>query len=411
MQPGSFPVRRNVLLFYTFGFLMDSGLWVGIWIKYLLDGRGFELKWILLMDLPFWLLVALLQAPMGALADHIGRRRVLCAAGIVYALTILGFGFTTSYWMLFFDYVIWALAMSLSSGADHALVYDSMRAAGSEAGYQRVASRAYAVRLAAATAAVVGGGVVAHYTSLAFTVQISTLFPLAAAVAALAMREAPVARKETRYWASLRAGLAFARDVARVRYTLALGSVLLVATFGPVVLVQPFLIHHQVETFYFGVFQAPLRIATVVAALASVAVVARLGFGRLLLAASIATVGTHLALAAFDVTPAFAFFLLPAVVSGLTNPAVNNHLNRLIPSDLRATVLSVEQLAFALQVAFFEPALGLFADLVSLQAAFLFTAAYFLLTLPPLLVLWRRAHRGEPLPSSVPAALEPVAPA
>ena len=41
MQPEAFPLRRNVLLFYAFGFLMDAGLWVGIWVKYLLDERGF----------------------------------------------------------------------------------------------------------------------------------------------------------------------------------------------------------------------------------------------------------------------------------------------------------------------------------------------------------------------------------
>ena len=33
------PVRRNILLFYAFGFCMDFALWAGIWIKYLVDDR------------------------------------------------------------------------------------------------------------------------------------------------------------------------------------------------------------------------------------------------------------------------------------------------------------------------------------------------------------------------------------
>jgi MFS family permease len=84
------------------------------------------------MDLPFWLLVAILQAPTGALADHIGRKRVLALSGALFCFTVLGFGFTTSYVLLFFDYVLWAFAQSSRSGADQALVYDSLKAAGKE---------------------------------------------------------------------------------------------------------------------------------------------------------------------------------------------------------------------------------------------------------------------------------------
>ena len=109
-------LRRNVRLYYAFGFLMEFALWAGIWIKYLIEDRGFELKYLLAMDFPFWLLVAILQAPTGALADHIGRKRVLGMAGVLYAVTIFGFGFASNYWMLFFDYVVWAFAQSMRDG-------------------------------------------------------------------------------------------------------------------------------------------------------------------------------------------------------------------------------------------------------------------------------------------------------
>jgi hypothetical protein len=50
------------------------------------------------------------------------------------------------------------------------------------------------------------------------------------------------------------------------------------------------------------------------------------------------------------------------------------------------------QLCFAVQVAFFEPALGWFTDGISLAAAFFFAAAYFVVLMPVLLVLWHRAR-------------------
>lgn len=396
-------VRRNTLLFYSYAFLMNSGLWLGIWIKYLVHERGLELRWILAMDMPFWLVVALLQAPTGALADHIGRRRVLVLAGLLYGLTIFGFGLTTNYYMLFADYMLWAVAMSMQSGADQALVYDTLKVAGEEDRFQKVAGRGFASGLVAGLGGVLLGGVVAEATSLAFTVQVSAIFPLLAMPVAFAMREptrAPEA--DRRYWRGLSDGFAFAWKTPRVRYTLLISACLMTAVFGPVVLVQPFLLHHDVETAFFGVFQAPLRLVSVGAALVAFRVGTRTGIGPLLAVAFGAIVASYLGLAALDGTSAFVLFALPALVQGVTRPVVDAHLNAQIPSERRATVLSLSQLVFSLQVAIFEPALGFLTDDVSLTAAFLFAAAYFLLAMPPLMLLWHRAHArpllAEPLP-------------
>lgn len=397
-------VRRNVWLYYSYGFLMNSGLWLGIWIKYLIDERGFELRWILLMDLPFWLLVAVLQVPTGALADRIGRRPVLALASSTYALTILGFGLTTNYWMLFADYMLWAVSMAMQSGADQALVYDSLKASGTESRFQKVAGRWFATTLVAGFGGILLGGVVADWTSLAFTVQISALFPLAALPVAWLMvepqRERPA---EQHYWRGLGEAFSFSWHTPEVRYTVLISAVLLTAAFGPVVLVQPFLLHHDVGTSWFGVYQAPLRLVSVVAALLAFRVGARTGTSRLLGFAGMAIVASYLGLAAIDSNGAFVFFALPSLVSGITRPVVDTHLNDRIPSERRATVLSLVQLCFSLQLAFFEPALGLFTDDVSLTAAFLFAAGYFVLVMPPLLVLWRRAHGQGPAVEALPA--------
>ena len=129
---------RSVRLFYAFVAILDFTLWAGIWIKYLTIGQNLELKWILAMDFPFWVLVALLNAPLGALADHVGRKPVLIASSVAFCVTIVGFGFTSNYWLLFIDYVVWAFAQAMRSGADQALVYDSLKTAGRESEFKRI---------------------------------------------------------------------------------------------------------------------------------------------------------------------------------------------------------------------------------------------------------------------------------
>lgn len=384
--------RRNVGLYYAYNFLMDFLLWAGVWIKYLIDDRGLELRWILAMDLPFWLIVAALQAPMGALADHIGRRRVLVAAGFSFGVVVLGFGLTTNYWMLFIDYVLWGIAMSMRSGTDTALLFDTLKLADQEARYQQIAGRGFATRLSAGVAGLIIGAFVADRFGLARAVQISCIPPIAAGAIALFMVEPSVRRDGERYLEGLKEGLTFAWRHAEVRYTLLIGAVMLTGTFGPVILVQPFLIEHHVSTALFGVYQAPLRLTSLAAALIAFWISGRATTGRLFLSACCVIIACYTGLALTGATVAFAFFLLPALVSGLTDPIVGAHLNVRIPTERRATVLSVMPLFFSLQVAFFEPALGFFADGIALRAAFLFAAGYFIVLMPPLMLLWWRAH-------------------
>ncbi len=391
-------VRRNIALYYAYGFMAQFLLWGGIWIKYLIDERHLELRWILLMDLPFWLLIAALQAPTGALADHLGRKKLLALSGFLYAITILGFGFTTNYWMLFADYVIWAFAIASQTGADQALLYDSMKFGGREKGFQQVVARGSALSLTAAFVGVVLGALLATRTSLAFVVQVSAVFPLVSLTIALFMKEPPIERHaERHYWRDLRAGLTFAWQAPRVRYTLLVGAVIMTGTFGPAVLIQPFLIERDVSTGLFGWLQAPLRLVSVAASLVAFRVAIKMGLPRLLVLSCGLVFAAYLGLGLIDSTVAFAFFALPAVVSGLTMPIVSAHLNDEIASERRATVLSIMQLVFALQVAFFEPALGFFSDGISVRAAFIFCVVYFAILMPPLLTLWRRAHGSGPI--------------
>lgn len=394
--------RRNVRLYYLFLFLMDFGFWIGIWIKYLTAVRELELKYIFLMDMPFWLVMASLEAPFGALADRIGHSRVLALGSAAYALTILGFGFTTNYWMLFADYMLWAVAGACRSGADQALVYDSLKQAGLESSFSRVAGRGFGISIAAGTSGVILGGILATITSLAFTVQVSFAGPVVACVVALLMVEPHVEHEARRYIDQLREGVSFAWNTPRIRYTVLMSGLIMMAAFAPVVLIQPFLIKHEVATGLFGVYQAPLRILSVIAAIGAYRVAARAGHRRIIAMACWGMVAGFLALAVFDARPAFIFFALPAVIQGVLRPTLDTYLNEHIPSDRRATVLSTSSLVLSVGLAFFEPTIGFIIDEISIQAAFGFVAFFFAVTMPGVYLLWRR--HDLPVKSAQPAA-------
>src|SRR5688500_1132603 len=331
--------RRNERLYYTFLFLMELGFWFGIWIKYLTVARELELKYILLMDLPFWLMVAILEAPFGALADRIGHSRVLALGAGVYALTIAGFGFTTNYWMLFADYMLWAVAMACRSGADQALLFDSLKQAGQSERFSKIIGRGFAIAISAGMSGVIIGGFMASWWSMAVTVQISFIGPLLAMFVALAMIEPHVEHERPPYLENLKRGFSFAWHTPQVRYTVLLGSTVMMAAFAPVILMQPFLIEHDVPTGLFGIYQAPLRLTAVIAAIYAHRVAARSGPPRMFAVSCFGMVIAFAALAGTSHIALFPLFAMPALIQGFMRPTIDTYVNQHTPSETRATVL------------------------------------------------------------------------
>ncbi len=398
--------RANIRKYYLFHFCTDFLLWAGIWIKYLTVERGFELKWILLMDTPFWLSIALLEAPLGALGDRFGRRPVMALGQLTYALTFLGFGLTTNYWMLFFDYLLWALAAALASGVDQALLYDTLKEVDDEDEFPRIVARSQAVTVSAGLTGVILGGALASLWGLTPTVQASAIIPLAGMAVALTMHEPPYAHGHRRYWHDMKQAFGFTWRRVQVRYGVILRALVMTMCFAPVVLIQPFLIEHEVATALFGVFQAPLRLVAVVAALLAFALGQRAGPARLVISGSALVIAAFAGLGLFDHTAAFALFAIPAFVQTVFRPMFDNYINARTPSDIRATVLSIASLAMSLQLALFEPILGFIADERSVPDACLFTAVWFAIILPPVIYLWRRQGLDES--TALAPAIEPA---
>lgn len=391
------PALANIPKYYLYVVLWRTGFWAGVWIKYLTVSRGFELRWIFLMDLPYWLLSAALETPLGVLGDRIGRRRIMVTGQLLYALTILGFGLVDSYPMLLADYLLWAVSTAMLSGVDQALIYDSMKEAGKEAGFSRVAGRSFAVSVASSFLSLLAAGFIAEVVGLASIVRLSALFPAAAAAVAFTMYEPSVVATGVGYVRDLKDGFVFAWRMPQVRWSIAVGSAVSAAVFAPFILTQPFLIHHEVATRYFGVFQAPLRVGAVAAALLAHRVVTARGTLAPVAAGALAAIVSFALIGTIDRTAAFAFFAVPAVVQGLVRPALDTYINDRVPSERRATILSVWSLALSLQLAFFEPAIGFVADWTSPAGAAMFSAAWFGLLLPPLFWAWRRADRAGSL--------------
>ncbi len=389
---------NNVWRYGAFKFFVDFQLWLPIWVIYLNETRGLSITEITFLDVPFWLLLIILEVPTGIVADRWGRKVSLCYGAFINAVAVLVFGLAGNIALLFISYSVWAVAWTLFSGADSAFVYDSLKAAGRRDEYQKIWGRIHSISLVAHVLGLVLGAPLAAITNLWFPIVVSAGLMLLAWVVSLTFKEPPRDEEPVSYRETILNAVNVVRSKPPV-YTMMLfaGFVMAIAVSFSI-LAQPYLrIHHEIDIDIIGFLQVPGQLVGIFAALFAYRLVGLIGVGRTMLLLPVIVLVAAIGLGSFDNIWAFAFYPLTGLVFAMSFPVLSTYFNDRIPSASRATVLSIYQLTFSLFVALFEPVLGFLADSRGFPTAYMVAAIILAAGTPVLYIIWRRASSKEVL--------------
>ena len=385
--------EANIWKSYAFQFLQSFQLWWPIWVLYLTDTRGFSLTQVSGLEALFWVVIVFAEVPTGAVADRFGRRTSLMLSAASTTAAILVFGLAGNYWIVLVSYVVWGFGLTFQSGADSALVFESLKAVGRERDYQRVAGVGWGIFSVGTLAGMLIGAPLAAATNLAFPILISSAVAFTALLVAATMKEPELAHDEVRlgYRALIAESARTAWRLPAVRTMLVLSAVLMASTNASFIFAQPFLHAHDVSTQMLGVAQSPMRLGGIVGAVLAYRAAGAFGMRTTLVAAATVIGVSYAVIGAWDSVFAFAALAPVTLMSYMMLPIVANYLNVRIPNSQRATILSIRQLLFGIIIAVIQPGLGLLADNVSLEAVFLVSALLVAVTAPVGLFLWSRA--------------------
>ena len=417
-RPGS-RFARNIPVYYLFygssGFL----IWMPIWMIYLLDGRGMSLTQVATMEMFFWITLVIAEVPTGAIADRWGRRVSLFLGGVGFTAASVVFAFSGTYALLAVSYLVMAVSMTLYSGAGHALLFDTLRQLRRSNEYEKHVGRSEAAAFTAMVAAILLGGPITALVGFTNTILIGAAAMAVSASIALLLREPP--RREAEFaprngqtaapaaaapqLSVLGNMLAGAFVVWRRKTLLAIilfATLLFVVLEMPALFLQTFVRFQGIDPrgsvdsgFVFSVLLIPPTAGMVVGSLLAVGVARRFGERRALPLLMLAAVVFFLPLVAWDslwVIPAIAVL---AAIRGTIRPIATGYINRRIPSDQRATVLSMFELSAGLMMALLTPAVGSVADASSFQWAFALCLALLLVLGGLFGAAWRRTHARE----------------
>ncbi|MGB2694100.1 MAG: MFS transporter [Dehalococcoidia bacterium] len=385
--------QANVWKLYFFHFLMNFQLWWSIWVIYLQDLRGFSLTQVTILEAVFWVTAVVAEVPTGAIADRHGRKVSLVLGASCITLAVFVFGMATTYPVILLSYGAWGFGVAFLSGAEHALLFESLKELGRERDFQASAGRLAALFSLGALAGGLAGAPIAAATDLSTPVLLSAAIAAPAVFVALTMREPPLPEGGVRpgYGALLFESAATALRLPAVRTMLLLSSLVTACTFGPILFMQPFLTGHDVELRLIGFLVTPAQVTAIIGALVAYRVTTVMGPRGAFIIAPAILLGSYLLLGTWDAVFAFAAFPILAFINNLLMPTAENYLNQRIPSSHRATILSLRTMLVSLWIALLVPSLGAIADSSSLPIAFLVTAGVASVTIPIALLLWLRA--------------------
>ena len=135
------PLRRNLPLFVAFRVLFHARFYYPV-IGVLFLDLGLTLEQYALLNVIWAVVIIVLEIPSGALADVIGRKRmvVLGAALMVAEITVFAFAPRGEwlFWLLVLNRVLSGAAEASVSGADEALAFDSLPAGDRQTTWPRV---------------------------------------------------------------------------------------------------------------------------------------------------------------------------------------------------------------------------------------------------------------------------------
>ncbi len=413
---------RNIPVYYLFYAVSGFLIWMPIWVIYLQELRGMTLTQIATIESIFWITVVLAEVPTGAVADRWGRRTSLVLGGFCFCLGSVVFAFSSTYVVLVAAYVAVATAMTLYSGAGHALVYDTLRQIGRTDEYEKHIGRSEALAFASMLIATLLGGPLVALVGYSSTILLGAIAMGTAGVIALFLREPPRSEAEFAAQGSTRNGASTAANKARKpglfsnmfggvmvvwRSKLLLWYILLgTLVYGVIMvtefLLQPFVVHHGVDPaagvdtgfVYSGMLMSPVA-GMVVGSLLAAWVASRFGERRSLLIPLMFGALILLAPTLWDSLWVVGAIGLLAVVRGMIRPIATGYINRRIPSDQRATVLSMFQLSAALVLAVIVPQAGTVADVVGFQASFGLLLAILIGAGGLFALIWRLLHSRE----------------
>lgn len=361
--------KANVWKMYAIRLLFWMHFVSAVLVPFYTQWGGIKFSHIMYLNAWFWFWNFMLEIPTGTVADFLGRKTSLVLGSVTAVIATLIYVSYPSIWVFMAADFVYAISFTLISGADEALVYDSLIETEETGTSKKVFARMESFKLGGIVLGAASGGFIAKTLGLRWPMLL-TVIPIGLTVLiGLTLKEPeiheekPVMTFKT-YRKILSDGFNYFWN-NKILKILALDMVFVFAVAWIIIwFYQALLAAAGVDIKYFGIVHAFLSISQIVVINNFSHLEKWLGSKkRLLFIGAFITGASFIMLGLTTYLPLVIAGILLSGGFGLSRlPLFSSYMNKFIPSDKRATVLSTTSMLRTIAIVIVNTSSGLLSE-------------------------------------------------
>lgn len=370
-------VESNILKLYIIKVAKWFMLFMPIVVLFYKD-NGLEMKDIFILQAIYSVSIVVLEIPSGYLADVLGRKITLVFGTILGFLGFITYSFSFGFVGFLIAEIILGLGQSLISGADSAMLYDSLLETGKKDKYIKFEGRMVSVGNFAEAIAGILGGLLATI-SLRYPYYAQTIVAFSGIPAALFLMEPIRNRKliKMKFSDILKIVKYALHDHKELKWNIIFSSVIGASTLTMAWFVQPYFEMVLLPIGLFGVLWTILNLSVGFSAMLAHKIELKLKQVKFMFGIAIILPAGYLIISRINALWGITILLVFYIVRGIATPVLKDYINRLCDSDIRATVLSVRNFVIRVFFAIIGPFVGWLTDAYTLKTALLLSGIIF----------------------------------
>ncbi len=343
------------------------------------ESNGLSMKDIMVLQAVYSVAIVVLEIPSGYLADVIGRRKTLIIGAMFGTVGFTTYSFSFGFLGFLVAEIILGIGASCISGADSAMLYDSLLEKGEEKKYTKFEGRISSIGNIAEAAAGVLGGLLAGITLRAPYIAQSF-------VALIALPAAITLKEPAQKIPLIKAGIKEIVHIARfalfldrpLRRNILFSAITGTATLTMAWFAQPYFKYTLIDIGWYGLLWTTLNLTVAITSYTAHNLESKIGQTRSIVLIALLIPLGYLALSRIHLPIGLIILYLFYLVRGYATPVLKDYINRITASQIRATVLSVRNFVIRLLFALTGPLLGWIKDVYSLPQALMLAGIIFL---------------------------------
>lgn len=365
-------LKRNIFKNYIFTLISSLDFTRGIWMIYL-AGKGLSLTQLGLLETIFHITSFAMEVPTGAIADIFGRRISRIAGRAFSLISVVLLLVANDFLWFAIAFVCTALSYNLESGAGDALIYDSLKEIGEEESYMKISGNKEVFYQTAGIISFLFGGYLAvrsYDIAFALTIVIGIL----TFIQSLTFKEPSIGRiskgfeKENLFIKQLRDSIRVLLEKPRIIFLIVFLEVIMVFCTCIFFYLQNYLKGNGYNEAAIGIIYALSSLGAALSAPMVHKIEKRIREQGILIIIPVITIACiwGIALSQYH----YIFFIILMVTESIIFVASSDYINKMIPSENRATILSFTSMVFSFFMITLFPLIGMIGDKYSLITAF-----------------------------------------